>query len=598
MRAGGRPSYLRDFHDLMRYRIMDILLVASPYDAFLLEEAGQLSERVLGEFRNLDLHYGPGITTVSTGAEALAQARAERRFDLVISTLQLRDMTGAELAQRVREAGLDIPVVLLAFDTRELKDFLARRDVSAVERVFLWQGDARILLGIVKSVEDWRNVAHDTQTLGVQVILLVEDSVRYYSSFLPAIYAELLQHSQRLIHDGANLSAEDHADAGAAQDPALQLLRGGVGGLRPVPGAPPGDRSPTWSSRRRGDGPRRRGWSSPAEVRERWPDVPVILQSSRPENAALARAAGADFLLKGSPRLLGDLRRFMLADFGFGDFVFRLPDGTEVGRAQDLKGLEEQLRTVPAESVAYHGARNHFSRWLKARTEFALAHELRPRKASDVRLRGGPAPEHRRIPWTVTGGRGRGRWWPTSNRDDFDASARLLPPRRRLPGRKGPRPRLPAPASRRERPRPRAARGGCGSAPLRGGGHRRVRLLPRRATISASSPSTPRTTRRSSVAFSPPVSPKKRSASCSPCSSTSASRWRCDPRASSRTRSTSRSRASTQTLHAAEQRRPERGPALAGWSRRSSASMPRPSRAGPRPTSAPRPTGWRRRRWP
>jgi len=108
-------------------------------------------------------------------------------------------MTGAESARRIREAGLTVPVVLLAFDNRELKDFLARYDVSGVERIFLWQGDARILLAIVKSVEDWRNVAHDTQTLGVQVIILIEDNIRYYSSFLPTIYGELLHHSQRLI---------------------------------------------------------------------------------------------------------------------------------------------------------------------------------------------------------------------------------------------------------------------------------------------------------------------------------------------------------------------------------------------------------------
>jgi CheY-like chemotaxis protein len=374
----------QDFHDLMRFRIMDILLVASPYDSFLLEEAGELSERVLGEFRNLDLHYGPGLTAVSTGEEALALASAGHRFGLIITALHLGDMNGAELARRVRTAGLDVPVVLLAFDNRELSDFVARHDLSGVERVFLWQGDARILLAIVKSIEDTRNAAHDTRALGVQVILLIEDNVRYYSSFLPAIYAELLHHSQGLISEAANLAekilrmrarpkillCQTYEQAWAAFTGYRDDLLGVVSDVE-FP--------------RQGERSRDAGIAFARGVRELCPDVPILLQSSRPENAARARADGFDFVLKGSPLLLQELRRFMVENCGFGDFVFRLPDGGEVARAHDLRTLEERLGTVPAESIAYHAARNHFSNWLKARTEFALAQVLRPRKISDFR---------------------------------------------------------------------------------------------------------------------------------------------------------------------------------------------------------------------
>jgi CheY-like chemotaxis protein len=362
---------------------MDILLAASPYDSFLLEEAGQLSERLLGEFRNLDLHYGPGITSVATGEDALEAARQPGgRFQLILSTLHLEDMTSDELARRVRAAGLDVPVVALAFDNRELKDFVARHDLSALERVFLWQGDARILVGIVKSVEDRRNVAHDTRAMGVQVVLVVEDNVRYYSSFLPTIYAELLQHSQHLLADSVNLShkilrmrarpkillcntfEEAWDDFTAYQDDILGVIsdvefpRGGHKSLEA-------------------------GLDLAARVREHLADVPVLLHSSRPENAARARAAGADFILKGSPLLLAELRRFMVEELGFGDFVFRLPSGAEVARASDLRTLEGCLRAAPDASVAYHAERNHFSKWLKARTEFALAQELRPKKLAD-----------------------------------------------------------------------------------------------------------------------------------------------------------------------------------------------------------------------
>jgi CheY-like chemotaxis protein len=377
----GRDHRFYDFQDLMHHRVMDILLVSSPYDLFILEEAGQLSERLLGEFRNLDLHYGPGLTGVSTGGEALALAR-KGQFQLIITTPKVGDMDAVELARRVRDEGLDIPVILLAYNTRDLTDLVGRPDTELIDRAFLWQGDARILLAIVKYVEDKLNVAHDTGAIGVQVIILIEDNVRYYSSFLPQIYSDLLHHSQRLISEGVNLSHkilrvrarpkillcrtfEEAWEAFTSyQDEVLAVIsdiefpRGGV-------------RTP------------QAGVELARMVREPCPDVPVVLQSSHPENEAVARSVGADFLLKGSPLLLQELHHFMLENFGFGDFVFRRPDGSEVARASDLKGLEERLRTVPEECIAFHAGRNHFSKWLKARTEFALAHELRPRKVSD-----------------------------------------------------------------------------------------------------------------------------------------------------------------------------------------------------------------------
>jgi len=379
------PSGRRRFHeyqDLMRHRIMDILLVSSPYDTFILEEAGELSERMLGEFRNLDLHYAPGLASVASGAEALRLAREQRRVNLIVTTPHLHDMDAAELARRVRAEGLDVPVVLLAWDTRELAEFRARVDTSAIERVFLWQGDARTLVTIVKSVEDRRNVEHDTRSVGVQVILLVEDNVRYYSSFLPVMYTELLHHSQRVVTEGLNLPQkilrmrarpkillcttweEAEADFERYGEEVLGIIS-------------------DVEFPRRGEKSLQAGADLARQVKAAYPDVPIILHSSRPENEALARSVGANFLLKGSPLLLQELREVMLQDFAFGDFVFRASDGTEEARATDLRSLEEKLSIVPEESIVRHAGRNHFSRWLKARTEFALAHELRPRRLSD-----------------------------------------------------------------------------------------------------------------------------------------------------------------------------------------------------------------------
>jgi CheY-like chemotaxis protein len=377
----GRRRFT-EYQDLMQHRIMDILLVSTPYDTFILEEAGELSERMLGEFRNLDLHYSPALTPVSTGLEALRIARADSRVNLIITTPHLADMDAAELARRARSEGLDVPVVLLAWDTRELADFEARKDTSAIERTFLWQGDARMLVTIVKSIEDWRNAEHDTGAVGVQVIILVEDNVRYYSSFLPVMYTELLHHSQRVIVEGLNLSQKilrmrarpkillctTWEEAERAFERYADEVLGIISDVE-FPRA--GEKVP------------QAGAEFARLVRAAYPDVPIVLHSSRPENEDLAHSVGADFLLKGSPLLLQELRDVMLDHFGFGDFVFVRPDGTEVGRAADLKELEEALRTLPEDSLVYHAGRNHFSRWLKARTEFALAHELRPRTLAD-----------------------------------------------------------------------------------------------------------------------------------------------------------------------------------------------------------------------
>jgi CheY-like chemotaxis protein len=376
-----------DYQDLMRQRIMEILLVSTPYDTFILDEAGEISERMLGEFRSLDLHYAPGLTGISSGEEALRLAREQGRVNLIITTPHLADMNAAELARRIKAEGLDVPVVLLAWDTRELSEFNARTDTSAIERTFLWQGDARILVAIVKSVEDRRNAAHDTRAVGVQVILLVEDNVRYYSSFLPVMYTELLHHSQRLIKEGLNLSQQILRMRARPKillcttweeaEQAFETYAEDVLGIISDVEFP-----------REGQKIPRAGADFARQVRAAYPDVPIVLHSSRPENAALAQSVGADFLLKGSPLLLQELREVMLEHFGFGDFVFRTPDGEEVARASDLRGLEEKLATVPEAALVHHAGRNHFSRWLKARTEFALAHALRPRRLTDF---AGPA---------------------------------------------------------------------------------------------------------------------------------------------------------------------------------------------------------------
>src|SRR5579862_896287 len=370
------------FENLMPFRVQDILLVSSLYDSFILREDGRLNELLIGESLELNLQQIPGITHVPTGNEALAIARAQPRFNLIVTNLEVGDMDAAQLAAEVKAAGLDVPVVVLAYDYREVKKFIARNPVTDIERIFLWQGNARILISIVKYIEDKRNVLHDTHAIGVPVILVVEDNIRYYSSFLPAIYTELITQSKRVIREGLNVAhklmrmrarpkillSSTYEDAVREAMNYRDYLLGVVSDVE----FPMGGELSTEA-----------GFELAHLVREEVPDVPIVLQSSRTEFRSRAQTEGFSFLRKRSPTLLKDLRRFLMDQAGFGDFIFRLPDATEVARAGDLHELETRLAEVPAESIAYHSERNHFSRWLRARTEFALAQKLRPRRVSD-----------------------------------------------------------------------------------------------------------------------------------------------------------------------------------------------------------------------
>ncbi len=382
-RAPSRETArLPRFSDLARFRVRDILLVSSLYDSFILAEDSELQEVILKEFLDLNVRSTPAVTHVATAEEALTLARESARYDLVIASTYVGDTSAMTLARRLREAGVAAPVVALAYDMREVAEVTAAGGPSPLDRVFLWQGDVRLLPAIVKSVEDRVNVVHDTGALGIQAILVIEDNVRYYSSFLPTIYAEMMHHAHSLVPEGVNLS---HKLMRLQAQPKILLcttyeeawrdfldyqenILGVISDIQfPKDGRVAADAGLEFARR----------------VRERQPDVPVMLQSTRAENESLARSVGASFLQKGSATLLHQLRHFMIEHLGFGDFVFRTPDRQEVDRAHDLRELEEKLATVPAESLAYHAEKNHFSRWFKARTEFALAHELRPRKVSD-----------------------------------------------------------------------------------------------------------------------------------------------------------------------------------------------------------------------
>jgi CheY-like chemotaxis protein len=378
----GSWNRFHGFQELMRYRIRDILLVSSLYDLYLFEEDGRLYELIRSEYFDLSLSHSPELTRVSSGHQAIQLAKEEKRFDLIITTMHIEDMHAINFAKLVRKAGLRMPVVLLTHDNRELKSLMHNPDKKVFDNIFIWTGDYRIILGIVKYLEDKLNVEHDSNVIGVQVIIFIEDNVRYYSSFLPIIYTEVLKQSQRLITEGVSLShkflrmrarpkillCSSYEEAWKYYKKYKNLVLGIISDI-------------AFPRRSRLDN--KAGIKFAKAVKKDLPDIPILLASDNPDNEKLAYNVETSFLLKNSPTLLNDLGEFLNSHFSFGDFIFKTPGGKEVGCASDLKTLEESLKVVPLKSIRFHGERNHFSNWLKARTEFWLAHQLRPRKISD-----------------------------------------------------------------------------------------------------------------------------------------------------------------------------------------------------------------------
>ena len=291
MESTQRRSYPGSFQDLMLWRVNKVLLVSSLYDSFTLSEDRLVNELVLGNFPGPDLYNVPDLTRVSTGREALKLGEKLGDYDLIISATQVGDMSAGELARRVHEAGLKIPVIVLAYHPRELHGFIRHQDLTYIERTFLFQGDIHILFAIVKYIEDRMNVAHDVDVLGVQTIIVIEDNIRYYSSFLPSMYTDVMQHTRSLVPEGVNLAhkllrikarpkillCDNYEEAWNYFSTYQQNVLGIVSDVEfPKDGQKCLDA----------------GIQFATQVRELMPDVPVVLQSGKQENEELEEKIG------------------------------------------------------------------------------------------------------------------------------------------------------------------------------------------------------------------------------------------------------------------------------------------------------------------
>lgn len=378
----GYSLKFQRFQDLMQFKIKDVLLVSSIYDLYLFEEDGRLYEMIRNEYQDLELSQSPDIIRVSSVKEADKILACERNIDLIITTLHIEDSDAFKFAYNTKKVYPKIPIVMLSFDSRELHNLIIKKDISIFDKVFVWTGDYRLLIAIIKYLEDKYNVKHDTENIGVQSIIVIEDNIRSYSSFLPVLYTELIQQSRRLISEGINLShkflrmrarpkillCSSYEEAQKYLQDYKEFILGVISDVE-FP--------------HKGIQDKKAGIKFAKEVKKRYSDIPVLLQSSDADNEDDAKKIGCGFVLKESPTMNQELREFMKNNFGFGDFVFRTPEGKEIARAENLIELEEKLKEIPESSIKFHGEKNHFSNWLKARTEFWLADKLRPHKVSE-----------------------------------------------------------------------------------------------------------------------------------------------------------------------------------------------------------------------
>ncbi|MBN1326458.1 MAG: hypothetical protein JW996_00740 [Candidatus Cloacimonetes bacterium] len=371
-----------NFHNLMKQRVKNILLISSIFDAYVLESDGRLSEQLHGEYRQLDLSTSPRIITV-TFSDDILNILDREEIDLVIIMMRIGNITPFELSSQIRKKYPDLPLLLL-LNKASYVDIVSSNPelLKGFNGVFLWRGDAKLFIAMIKLIEDKMNLDYDTKFGHIRVVLLIESAINYYSLFLPIFYAESMKLTQELIeselHDSNKrlrmrarpkvLLAHDYEDAISIyqkyKDYIICIITNvnlkvndqfeQTGGIKLI-----------------------------REIRESDPDLPVMMQSADPLNRIEASKLNAEFVDKDSQNLLNEIRNFIVNNLGFGDFVFRNEQGEEIDRARSMYHFEKKIAVIPEESLMYHANRNHFSAWLMAHGEVNIAKQIRYVVASD-----------------------------------------------------------------------------------------------------------------------------------------------------------------------------------------------------------------------
>ncbi len=360
------------YQELMRERIINVLLICSNCDAFMLEEDGRINEKIFLEYTSNNLRYPPRFTHVSSSEKAF-KLLEENKFDLVITMLNVGKVDAFAMAKKVKTKYAGIPIIVLAHFSREVSMKLASEDLSYIDHVFCWLNNTSLLLAIIKLLEDKMNAKFDVLQNGVQAILLVEDSVRYYSSYLPIIYKAIFVQSLELMSEGLNehqktmrlrarpkiLLAKTFEDAVELYQKYKHNLLGIISDV---------------AYSREGEMDKEAGIKLARLIREDGIQMPILLQSSDSLDSDLLKELNVSFVDKYSKTLLRKLKNYIKENYGFGDFIFRNPDTwEEIDRANNLRSLQKKLSKIDVKSLIYHVSNNHFTRWFKARSLFSVS---------------------------------------------------------------------------------------------------------------------------------------------------------------------------------------------------------------------------------
>ena len=371
------------FQNLMQQRIYNVLLIASPYDAFMMEEDGRVEEQIFDEYVSLNLSSPPRVTRVSDYDDAFLELQS-KSFDLIIAMPGVDVSATFQNAKLIKQRYPNTPFVVLTPFSREVSRSLRKEDFSGVDYVFSWLGNVDLLVAIIKLLEDKMNADNDITQVGIQMILLVEDSIRFYSSVLPALYRFILQQSVIFSTEALNahermlrkrgrpkvMLARDYEEAIDLYNRHSENILGVISDV---------------SFKRGGVKDKQAGISLATHLRERDPYLPIIIESSESENRDKVQPFNGTFLDKNSKKLPVDLGKAIMDNFGFGDFIIRNPQsGDEIMRIRDLKDLQNNIFNIPVESLYYHAQRNDISRWLYSRALFPVAQAMKKERFNNL----------------------------------------------------------------------------------------------------------------------------------------------------------------------------------------------------------------------
>ncbi len=377
------------YHDLMQFKVREILLVANLYDAFIIEQEGKFFEQVTGEYYQLNLSSAPRITGVSTPEEALEKLQ-EKHFDLVIVMMGIDKSMPIQLSRIIKQIYHSLPVFLMLNNNSDIALFEdGTKDINSIDKVFVWNGDSNVFLAMIKHLEDMVNVDNDISIGLVRVILLVEDSAKYYSRYLPILYSIVIEQTRQLIEEVnqdelyklLKMRARPKVLLASNYEEAIDMFNRFKENLLCLISDVKFEKD--------GKLDEKAGLDLVKYAKSEIPDLPAVLQSSDPENSQKAYELRSTFINKNSETLKQDLRSFINYFLGFGNFVYKDETGRkDIAIARSMKEFQKHLKTIPEKSLIYHARKNHFSHWLMARGEIQIAKKIKPLRVDDFQSPG------------------------------------------------------------------------------------------------------------------------------------------------------------------------------------------------------------------